>query len=82
MLHQNKWQSTISGGVKYTYFLQSTGPLVNMTRISHRSLPSFFMVPRRRKINKNRDHTTSKVYRQARYKIDNKKNFTDSQTAA
>ena len=51
-----------------------------MTRISHVSLPLFFMVPRRRKINKNRDHTTSKVYRQARYKIDKKKKyrFTDS----
>ena len=74
--------ATKSGGVKYTYFLQSTGPLVIMTRISHVSLPLFFMVPRRRKMNKNRDHTTSKVYRQARYKMDKKKKFTDSQIAA
>ena len=39
-------------------------------------------IKKKKKINKNRDHTTSKVYRQARYKIDNKKNFTDSQIAA
>ena len=40
------------------------------------------MVPRRRKISKNRDHTTSKVHIQARRKMDNKKKFTDSQIAA
>ena len=42
----------------------------------------FFMVPRIRNLKKNRDHTTSKVYRQARYKIDKKKKLTDSQIAA
>ena len=39
------------------------------------------MVPRR-KISKNRDHTTSKVHIQARRKIDNKKKFTVSLMAA
>ena len=51
MLHQNKWRSAAikSGGVKYTYFLQSTGPLVNMTRISHVSLPLFFYGTKKKK---------------------------------
>ena len=42
----------------------------------------FFMVPRRRKINKNRDHTTSKVHMQARRKTDNDKKFKGSQITA
>ena len=40
-----------------------------------------FIVTEYAALNKNRDHTTSKVI-QARRKIDNKKKFTDSQIAA
>ena len=67
MLHQNKWQFSCHqiGWCKYTYFTVYW-PISKTDQAKSQSIAFDFIVPRRRKINKNRDHTTSMVHMQAR----------------
>ena len=82
MLHKISGSSaaTKSGNVKYTYFTLYW-PVSKKDQAKSQITAFVFMAPRRRQINKNRDHTNSKVHMQARRKIDNKKKFPDSQIA-
>ena len=57
-------------------------PIIKYDQEQSQTIAFIFYGTKKKKISKNRDHTTSKVHIQARRKIDNKKKFTDSQIAA
>ena len=77
-----KWILKICVSFAVKYICTVYWPISKQDQAKKQVIAFIFMAPRRRQINKNRDHTTSKVDMQARSKIDSKKKLTDSQVAA